>query len=45
MMRQKRIPDARIVRSLDELLAIESIRLIVIATPNQTHFPVRQTMP
>src|SRR5450432_2794230 len=27
-----------IVRSLDELLAIESIRLIVIATPNQTHF-------
>ena len=31
-------PDARIVRSLDELLAIHSIRLVVIATPNQTHF-------
>ena len=32
-------PDVRIVRSQDELLAIESIRLIVIASPNQTHFP------
>jgi scyllo-inositol 2-dehydrogenase (NADP+) len=32
-------PNARIVRSLEELLAIESIRLIVIASPNQTHFP------
>jgi scyllo-inositol 2-dehydrogenase (NADP+) len=32
-------PDVRIVRSLDELLAIDSIRLIVIASPNQTHFP------
>jgi len=33
-------PDTRIVRSLDELLSIDSIRLIVIATPNQTHFPL-----
>jgi len=33
-------PDARIVRSLDELLAIDSVSLIVIATPNQTHFPL-----
>jgi predicted dehydrogenase len=33
-------PDVRIVRSLDELLAIESIRLIVVATPNQSHFPI-----
>jgi scyllo-inositol 2-dehydrogenase (NADP+) len=33
-------PDTRIVRSLDELLAIDSIRLIVISTPNQTHFPL-----
>lgn len=32
-------PDTRIVRSIDELLAIDSIRLIVIASPNQTHFP------
>jgi scyllo-inositol 2-dehydrogenase (NADP+) len=31
-------PDARIVRSVDELLAIESIRLVLIATPNPTHF-------
>lgn len=32
-------PGARVVRSLEELLAIDSIRLVVIATPNQTHFP------
>lgn len=31
--------DALIVSTLDELLAIESIRLIVIASPNHTHFP------
>src|SRR3979411_397782 len=29
-------PDARIVRSPEELLAISDIRLIVIATPNDT---------
>jgi len=33
-------PDACIVRTTDELLAIESVRLIVIATPNQSHFPL-----
>jgi scyllo-inositol 2-dehydrogenase (NADP+) len=33
-------PDALVVRSLDELLAIDSLNLIVIATPNQTHFPL-----
>jgi len=31
-------PKARIVRSLDELLAIDSIELVVITTPNPTHF-------
>jgi len=31
-------PSARVVRSLDELLAINSVRLVVIATPNTTHF-------
>jgi scyllo-inositol 2-dehydrogenase (NADP+) len=31
-------PGVRIVPSVDELLAIESIRLVVIATPNTTHF-------
>jgi scyllo-inositol 2-dehydrogenase (NADP+) len=31
-------PAARVVRTLDELLAIESIRLIVVATPNTSHF-------
>jgi scyllo-inositol 2-dehydrogenase (NADP+) len=30
-------PDVRIVRSLEELLAIPEIRLVVIATPNETH--------
>src|ERR1700693_3320098 len=33
-------PGARIVRGLDELLAIPDIRLIVIATPNETHAPL-----
>jgi predicted dehydrogenase len=33
-------PNARIVRTIDELLAIREIRLIVIATPNETHFPL-----
>ena len=32
-------PDVSIVRSMDELLAIPEIRLVVIATPNETHFP------
>jgi scyllo-inositol 2-dehydrogenase (NADP+) len=33
-------PDARIVRTVEDLLAIDSLRLIVIATPNQSHFPL-----
>lgn len=33
-------PDVRVVRSLEELLAIDSIRLVVIATPNDTHAPL-----
>jgi scyllo-inositol 2-dehydrogenase (NADP+) len=32
-------PEVRIVRSVEELLSIESVRLIVIATPNDTHYP------
>ena len=31
-------PEARIVRSVDELLAVPEIRLMVIATPNDTHY-------
>lgn len=31
-------PTAHVVRSLDELLAVDSIRLIVVATPNTSHF-------
>jgi scyllo-inositol 2-dehydrogenase (NADP+) len=34
----EKYPDVRIVRSLDELLAIPGIRLVVIATPNDTHY-------
>src|SRR5258708_3360509 len=33
-------PDVRIVRSVEELLSIESVRLVVIATPNDTHYPL-----
>ncbi|HZV87005.1 MAG TPA: oxidoreductase [Candidatus Binatus sp.] len=36
----ERYPDVRIVRTLDELLAIKEIRLVVIATPNDSHFPL-----
>jgi predicted dehydrogenase len=36
----EKYPDVRIVRSLDALLALKEIRLIVIATPNDTHYPL-----
>jgi scyllo-inositol 2-dehydrogenase (NADP+) len=32
-------PEAKIVRSLDELLALPEIQLVVIASPNETHAP------
>jgi scyllo-inositol 2-dehydrogenase (NADP+) len=32
-------PDITIVRDLEELLTIDSISLVAIATPNETHFP------
>lgn len=35
-------PDVRVVRSLDELLTIKEIRLIVVATPNESHFPLAE---
>jgi len=38
----EKYPDVRIVRSMEELLEIDSIRLIVIATPNETHYPLAQ---
>src|SRR5205823_13257532 len=34
----EKYPDVRIVRSLDELLAIREIQLMAIATPNDTHY-------
>jgi scyllo-inositol 2-dehydrogenase (NADP+) len=33
-------PDVPIVRTLDELLAVPEIRLVVIATPNDSHYPI-----
>ena len=36
----EKYPDVRIVRRLEELLAIEEIQLIVIATPNDTHYAI-----
>ncbi len=33
-------PQASIVRSLDELLAIADIKLVVVATPNVSHYPL-----
>jgi scyllo-inositol 2-dehydrogenase (NADP+) len=38
----EKYPDVRIVRSLDELLSMPEIRLVVIATPNDTHYPFAQ---
>jgi scyllo-inositol 2-dehydrogenase (NADP+) len=35
----EKYPGVRIVRSLDELLSMAEIRLVVIATPNETHYP------
>ncbi len=35
----EKYPDVCIVRSMDELLAMPEIRLVVIATPNETHYP------
>jgi scyllo-inositol 2-dehydrogenase (NADP+) len=34
----EKYPDVQIVRSMDELLALREIRLVVIATPNDTHY-------
>ncbi len=36
----EKYPDVRVVRNLEELLAIPEIRLVVIATPNETHAPL-----
>lgn len=33
-------PDVRVVRTLDELLALDEVRLVVVATPNDTHLPL-----
>jgi predicted dehydrogenase len=35
-----RYPQSQVVRSMEELLAIDAIQLIVIATPNASHYPL-----
>ncbi len=35
---QQKHPDVRVARTLEELLADEQIRVVVVATPNPTHF-------
>ena len=37
---QQRYPNAKIVSSTDEILDDPNIDLVVIATPNQAHFPI-----
>lgn len=37
---QEVYPMAKIVRDVDELLAMPSISLVAISTPNETHFPL-----
>ena len=36
----KLYPEARVVKSISELLAIDEIKLVVIATPNTSHYPL-----
>jgi scyllo-inositol 2-dehydrogenase (NADP+) len=33
-------PDTRIIRSMEDMLSMEQLRLVVIATPNETHVPL-----
>ena len=37
---QEIYPEAKIVRDVDELLAMREISLVAISTPNETHFPI-----
>ena len=36
---KEKFPDVRVVKTIEELLQNESIDLVVITTPNETHFP------
>jgi len=36
---EQKFPSVKSVRSIDEMLADESLDLVVITTPNETHFP------
>src|ERR1700732_1085496 len=39
----KRYPEVKVARTLDELLADETIRLCVVATPNGSHFELTKS--
>jgi len=36
-------PSAKIVRTIEELLSLKEIELVIITTPNDTHFPYAQS--
>src|SRR6478735_11073101 len=36
---KENFPDVQVVKSIDELLQNDAIDLVVITTPNETHFP------
>jgi scyllo-inositol 2-dehydrogenase (NADP+) len=36
----EKYPDVRVVRNVEELLSMSEVRLVVIATPNDTHAPI-----
>src|SRR5579864_4110470 len=40
---QKRYPEVRIARTLDDMLSDKNISLVVVATPNDTHFSYTKT--
>jgi len=39
---QQKYPDVRIARTVDEVLADETIRLCIVATPNASHFEIAE---
>ena len=38
-------PAVRVVRTVEEMLADASIRLVVVATPNRTHLSIARAVP
>lgn len=36
---KKKYPDIKLVRNIDEMIALDDVDVVVITTPNDTHFP------